>query len=436
MSPERKRKRLYDIVTAGAAAIVFALFLSTGASGVEYQNIYTDYQKQFSHFAPAGKHSDTESYMYDPTLGGTVQEQLQKNLERRHANCNDCHDPHSATRSTSPLGSYFGAGTQANVSGVKVTVWDPNLAVDADGNGVLNDDNKFAFVSSVVKEYELCFKCHTRYAFNFALYKQTYGYDVAYNWTQNRYYLAGDPATDIVVPETDLATEFNPINQSYHPVLAKGQTPGTFDLKWAEDPLVPGSHVDFNQTFTPGVNADSRIKCTDCHASDSTTVKGPHGSAYKYILRKRAPTEEPIITRTGYALGSIIYSGGAGGEPGYTKRTYNMTWYVRTEDLLCYICHDLKYYGPGRGHPSRGKHWTNCQWHRPIALDEVGCASCKVTPVHGAPNNKYLMRLLPRGDNPADLNWCYNCHNFMPGQAGSYIGGYPSCPRFYSTDED
>ncbi|MFA5868064.1 MAG: hypothetical protein WC891_08965, partial [Actinomycetota bacterium] len=421
MTSDIRKKRLAWIVTAGAAAIVLSLIFSSSVLGIEYQNIYTDYQKTFSHFAPAGKHSDTESYKYNPSLG------FQGNIDRRHANCNDCHDPHSATRAPSPLGSYFGAGTQANVSGVKPLYW--NKA----GTPVVpaGEAPPYAFVSSVVKEYELCFKCHSSYAFNFAGYKTTYGRDLTFDWT-TRSYVPNDQSPDpthITVAETDIAMEFNPNNAGFHPVLAHGKTSGNQTLAWAEGRT-------FNETFMPGYSADSRIKCTDCHASDSTTVKGPHGSNEKYILKRRAPTEEPIITRTGYYLGSIIYSGGAPGLPGYTKRTYNMTWYVRTDNIVCYVCHDIKYFGPGKGHPSRAKHWKNCQWHRPIALDEVGCASCKITPIHGAPSGRYMMLTKPRGDNPADLNWCYNCHNFMPGQAGSYIGGYPSCPRFYSTDED
>ncbi len=409
-----EKRRLIILILVGLTAI---LFTSAVAYGVEYQNIYTDYQKFYSHFSPAGKHTDTESYKYNPSLT------LEQNLDRRHANCNDCHDPHSATRSSSPLGSYFGAGTQANVSGVKVTVWDSNLTVDSDSptNGNPADDNKFAFVSSVVKEYELCFKCHTRYSFDFQLYKNTYGRDLQFNWTKRRYYLPGDPGTDIIVPESDLTVEFNPNNPSFHPVVAHGQTAGTQNLPWADNRV-------FNETFMPGLSADSRIKCTDCHGSDTTNVRGPHGSTNKYILKKRAPTEEPTVSRTGYDLGSIIVNP--------SSQPYNMTWYVRTEDLICYNCHDMRYFGPGRGHPSRAKHWQNCQWHRPIALDQVGCASCKVTPIHGSATNRYMMLLKPKRGEPNNLSWCYNCHDYVPGQVGGYEGGHPSCPRFYSEADD
>jgi hypothetical protein len=418
------------LLVFSATTLVLMAVLGYGASAIEYQNIFTDYSKPFSHFAPPGKHSDTESYKYNPSLG------FQGNIDRRHANCNDCHDPHSATRSPSPLGSYFGAGTQANVSGVKPLYWNKaGVAVVPAGTAPT-----YAFVSSVVKEYELCFKCHSSYAFDFAGYKTTYGRDLTFDWTTRTYVPNGTlvpDASHINVPETDIAMEFNPLNSGYHPVLAHGKTDGNQSLPWADG-------RKFNETFMPGFSADSRIKCTDCHASDSTSVKGPHGSNNKYILKRRAPTEEPTITRTSYNLGSIIYGGGPAGAGPFPLRTsYNMTWYVRTDDVICYNCHDVKYFGPGKGHPSRAKHWQNCQWHRPIAMDEVGCASCKITPIHGAPTGRYMMLTKAQGwttpnnparYNPAVTNWCFNCHDFVPGQAGGYVGGEPSCPRFYSVD--
>lgn len=419
------------LVAVFSAAV---LLMSTAVYGIEYQNIFTDYSKTYSHFAPAGKHSDTESYKYNASLG------YQGNIDRRHANCNDCHDPHSATRSPSPLGSYFGAGTQANVSGVKPLYWNKDGTLRSTAVMPAGTAPQFAFVSAVIKEYELCFKCHSSYSFDFAGYKATYGRDLTFDWTTRSYVpnqWTPDPA-HINVTETDLAMEFNPNNASFHPVVDHGKTDGNFVLQWAEGRR-------FNETFAAGFSADSRVKCTDCHASDSTTVKGPHGSNNKYILKRRAPTEEPTITRVGYSLGN--WNGFTGGPPTATTKAignYNMTWYVRTDDVICYNCHDIKFFGPGKGHPSRGKHWNNCQWHRPIAMDEVGCATCKVTPIHGSATARYMMLSKAQGwTTPNDAsrynagvtNWCFNCHDFVPGQPGGFIGGsHPSCPRFYSVD--
>ncbi len=391
------------IAAVGVLATLFLTYFS--ASGLTYKNIETDYQKTYSHYAPAGKHSDTETYAWDPSLGSTDVERLTANLSKRHANCDDCHDPHSATRASSPLGSYFGAGTQANVSGVR-----PVYGLTA---GTVP---QFAFEASVVKEYELCFKCHSSYAFNYDLYQATYGHPMAFNWTKRRYWQPGDPGTDDIINETDTAKEFNPNNVSYHPVLKQGPIPGNKTLTWANG-------IYFDETFVPGMGAGSYIKCSDCHTSDTNNAKGPHGSNQRYILAARAPTQEPTITRS-ITLGAIRPTNGGG------RSAAAMVWYIRTTELLCYKCHSVDYYGPGKGHPSHGKHSTNCTWHRPIALDEVGCATCKATPIHGSVATPYLM-IFNNG------SWCYNCHPFRAGARGSdYMGGEPSCPRFYSVASD
>ena len=378
------------VCLTGALLMVLSLPAIAFAQ-ISYENIYADYSKFYSHFAPQGKHTDTESYKDVP-------------LVNRHAACADCHDPHSATRSPSPLGSYFGAGTQANVSGARPLYWGRN----PDGTINYNDKivpaggvPKFVFLSSVVKEYELCFKCHSSYSWGTQSPPK-------FNWTKGRYWQAGDPGGDIVVQETDTAKEFNPNNPSYLPVVARGKTPGSTVLAWA-------GGITYNETFVPGWSANSLVKCSDCHASDSTSVAGPHGSTNKYILKKRAPSEEPTMTVT-TTLGSQV-SG--------PRQSYTMTWHVRSNDNLCYVCHNVEWYGYGKGHPSGGAHSSACGPHNPTDLSTVGCSTCKVAPIHGSATNTYMMK----------SNWCTVCHSPVPGQEYGE-SGMPSCPRFYSQRED
>jgi len=335
------------------------------AADIGFENIYTDYIKTYSHFAPAGLHTDTENYKAMP-------------LVRRHASCNDCHDPHSAMATPSPLGSYFGAGTQANVSGVRAFY----TGVPAGGTPT------YVFLSAVVKEYELCFKCHSGYSWGTQTLPK-------FNWTRGRYWMAGDSASDVIVQETDTAKELNPNNASYHPVVAKGKRPGSERYGWA-------GNRTFNQTFVPGRNANSVIKCSDCHGSDSTTVKGPHGSNYKYILKRPAPSTEPTYMLNAGRIGNL---------------TYNIAIYQRTSNIVCYECHDVIYYGPGRGHPDGGHAGASpCLGHAPMALDQIGCTTCKVVPIHGDTSARWLMK---------QENYCYICHHTMSGYE-------TSCPRFYS----
>lgn len=386
-----KRFKLLSYSVTQLLVFIWLLFFTSGIAFAQmgYENIYADYSKFYSHFAPQGKHTDTENYKNMP-------------IKNRHAACADCHDPHSATRSPSPLGSYFGAGTQANVSGVR-----PFYAGVAAG-----ETPKFVFLSSVVKEYELCFKCHSSYSWGTQNPPK-------FNWTKGRYWQEGDLGTDIVVQETDTAKEFNPNNASYFPVVARGKTSGSYTPSWA-------GGKTYNETFTPGWSADSFVKCSDCHRSDAGTVdpntgvktydiKGPHGSTNKYILGRRSPTEEP---RQNW----FVRQPGAGYSQSGPK------WYLRTEDNMCYDCHSIKFYGPGKGHPSSGAHATAClAGHNPNPLDYVGCAECKVMPPHGSPAERYMMK------EPAG-SWCNNCHGVYTAHAAA-SGRWVSCPRFYSLDE-
>jgi len=98
--------------------------------------------------------------------------------------------------------------------------------------------NRFGVkVDSVSSEYELCFKCHS--------------------------YSANLPPE-----QTNKAELFKESNPSYHPVIA------------------PGKNTDVPSLIYP-LMVSSRIKCTDCHNNnDPQGPKGPHGSAYRYILSK------------------------------------------------------------------------------------------------------------------------------------------------------
>lgn len=387
----------FSIRGAVFLAVVLLTVLCLPAIAVadtNFSSIVEDYQKFYTHYAPPGVHTDTESYKDVP-------------LDQRHAGCNDCHDAHSATRAPSPLGSYFGAGTQSNVSGVRPLYWGRNEDGTINNEDLIvgpGDKPDFVYLTSVVKEYELCFKCHSSYSFgsiNLPLF----------NWTRGGHVsVVGQGTGDIVVQETDTSMEFNPNNASYLPVVARGKTPGNKKLYWANG-------ISYNATFAPGWSAASLIKCSDCHSSDSD-IKGPHGSTNKYILKMKAPSEEPQITVVD-TLGTIEGSGSP------KHKSYTMTWWIRTDDNICYECHNVKYYGYGKGHPSKGPHHGACGPHYPTDLSTVGCATCKVAPIHGSPTSQYMMR----------ENWCLVCHNQEPGYDADE-SGRASCPRFYSYTAD
>jgi predicted CXXCH cytochrome family protein len=154
-------------------------------------------------------------------------------LNKRHAECEDCHNPHLAYHDPNgpPQGSDL-SKRNLGVSRVRVL------------NGGAGAPPSFSFIagadtlSAELKEYEVCFKCHS-------------------SWTTQP------------TGQTDLARVLNPANPSYHPVEAPGAN----------------TNIAFG-AFAAGWSAMSITRCGSCHGSDSGTNAGPHGSNNRYILRR------------------------------------------------------------------------------------------------------------------------------------------------------
>lgn len=148
--------------------------------------------------------------------------------DNRHAECVDCHDPHVARADAVPPPAPEASARLLGVARVKVT------------NGGPGTVPVYTFAPAtdptVAREYEVCFKCHSSFTVQ--------------------------PAG-----QSDLALLLNPQNPSFHPVEDRGRNanvrPGAFVNGWTWDRLV---------------------RCGDCHGSDDATVKGPHGSSYRYLL--------------------------------------------------------------------------------------------------------------------------------------------------------
>jgi predicted CXXCH cytochrome family protein len=200
-------------------------------------NIGADLAKPFRHPVSiyTGRHlGPTES---------TPQDYAAAPQDNRHAECEDCHNPH-VTSVDRPGVPPAPAMSRANLGVSRLLVQ----------NGGPGAPPTFAFtagsdtLSGPAAEYQLCFKCHS-------------------SWTTQ-------PAG-----QSDLALELNPANASYHPVEAAGR----------DATIAPGA-------FVAGWNASSLTRCGDCHGSDfAGAPRGPHGSSYRYILK--APYEASSQTR-------------------------------------------------------------------------------------------------------------------------------------------
>lgn len=193
---------------------------------------------------------------------------------KRHAECTDCHNPHGVT-----AGNRLSGTSRIQVS-----------------NGVAGSVPGFTFLpptnTAPVKEYELCFKCHS-------------------SWTSRP---AGQP---------DLAMVLNPANESFHPVEAAGKNTSS----QMANSLAGG-------TGLPHLTTASVISCTDCHNNDAiprtiSLVSGYTGAA---------PTGPH---------GSNASGGNAALSTAVLRAPYRVTLkprsatndYTANDFTLCFICH-------------------------------------------------------------------------------------------------
>lgn len=320
---------------------------------------------------------------------GKVREQAANLGNNRHAQCTDCHNPHAVSAGVSPDIDDVG-GTNNLASNVLKGVWGVEPVWPGNWGQVIS----FTEVDDIQYQYQLCLKCHSYYAFGTNPPTDPWGL------------MRGDGRL------TDQSIEFNPNNESYHPVVAPGKndfimstTNGTFDYS--------GSLLG---NLTPG----STLTCADCHSDDAytgaagTVPKGPHGSNVWPILR--APWN--------------FDTSGSGS----------------SQEDLCFKCHSPTTYGPDSVNDGTARtgfsidgtynlHWV----HSVVTFNSKPCVACHAAVPHGwkrrallvfgrtAPDpspyfgfgeNRGLDSRIAIGGPEKSGNWkCCNCHyyfiNFM-----------------------
>ena len=150
------------------------------------------------------------------------------------ATCSACHNPHVAGQdSIRPMT----AGALRSLAGVARASPAGNAA-----GGARTFTLAAGSEAGLVREYEVCFKCHSA--------------------------ASRRPARG-----ADLAALLNPSNPSFHPVEAQGRNRG----------------VDC-RSFAQGWSSERLVTCSDCHGSDDEAQRGPHGSANAHILRRPQPS--------------------------------------------------------------------------------------------------------------------------------------------------
>lgn len=240
-------------------------------SGPATSNLFAELQKASGHptATVAGVHATTE--------GGAS---AAYGTGRRHAECTDCHNPHAATAGAKLAGTGRVQVTNGAAGSVPGYTWVPPTN------------------PSPVKEYELCFKCHS-------------------SWTTQP------------VGQTNQALVLNPANESFHPVEGPGRTT-TSQLAAS---LAGGQGL-------PHLTTSSVITCGDCHNNDAvprtvTLVSGYSGTA-------------PVGPH-----GSNASSGNAALSSAVLRAPYRVTLkprsgtndYSANEFALCFICHSPAPFG-------------------------------------------------------------------------------------------
>lgn len=198
----------------------------------------------------------------------------------RHVECEDCHNPHAASTGVATT-------TWGDISATIENVWGVAVANPVTEWTALTSSN-YTRISSITEEYQLCLKCHSSYA---------------YDTTPPLTHSGG-------ITETDQAKEFNVNNDSYHWVendltAASGDTPRT-------------NTADRDMTFTSGsgMDKDTPMTCSDCHASEtSSEPRGAHGSDREYLLKG---SWSDTTTGTSYGLCLLCHDQNVYATPGQT----------------------------------------------------------------------------------------------------------------------
>ena len=166
---------------------------------------------------------------------------------RRHAECEDCHNPHSAREQQSPVAPPRAGAALRGVPFLEVT----NGAAGTSPAYTWRDGSQSLLQPP--REYEVCFRCHS-------------------GWSQ--------------VSGQDLGLLLNPNNPSYHPVEAAVR----------DTRVPPGAFVN---NFT----VSSVVLCSQCHrSSDPLAPAGPHGSDEPKILAGWHPPNSQSQTMPSDAL--------------------------------------------------------------------------------------------------------------------------------------
>jgi cytochrome c2 len=258
------------------------------------------------------------------------------NGANRHVTCADCHDSHMAGKTKRTPGPNTGtiAATSPlyGASGARFSATLP-------ANWVAPAAANMQFVNPATAEYQICFKCHSSWA-----------------WGTGTPPATGTPST---LAGTDIAMEFNPNNKAGHPVVASNT--GAKALA-ATQLIAPWNTGAGTQTMT----------CSDCHNTDaaSTSAQGPHGSAVRFMLS--GTNKAWPYTVAGATTGTL----------------FRLSTATATSGLFCLNCHPVPN-SAGSNSLHRNTNLTGGQHGSNANIP--ACTSCHIRIPHGGKVSRLLV---------------------------------------------
>jgi len=312
-----------------------------GTQGGFTKDVKAQLNKPYSHPAHAhtGRHALPETGQPSGSSFGP---------ESRHAECVDCHNPHTLGGSVHTVPGNTVSEILQNVWGVEPSWpsgWTQPITFTATRPPLYPDGSEF--------EYQICFKCHSYYGLGIV--------------TEGVSTITGPSNAAI----TDQAWEFNPNNGSAHPVVT-----ALSNMNGSGFPRA----LAFDQMLEPWTDVGNQtMYCSDCHGADNedtTGAKGPHGSNSKYMLKgtgKYWPAKSDGIT-----LWSLNQAD------------------AQNTNLFCRNCHPLFSDPLNQGNPT----WKN-NVHAVGSHQNTNCVTCHVAVPHGSRAG----RLIGYADLPAPYDY-------------------------------
>ena len=285
----------------------------------------------------------------------------------RHAECEDCHNPHAAEATTALYGVSGVTISNPTTQFTDLTSSNYTYASNASVTATQSDGT-----TKINLDYKLCLKCHS-------------------NWAYGASSNAPNPTASASWQQTNMAMEFNINNYSYHYVEGNISTAAALPSNGSgcnsygpnagstQIPRASTSYGNFNTTYvgvmeptlaglTDTQRRAAKLRCSSCHgidgASSGTTPEGPHGSAYAFILK--------------------VPSGSS-----YT--TWNNSVSAYSGNVWCFNCHDpnnfTNFSNTGTGFS--GMMWGNLHYLHSYSHNRA-CQYCHVAIPHGWKRYRFI----------------------------------------------